>query len=113
MATATSRVQVINSSQEFDVALAQAGDSLVVVDFHALWCGPCQMIGPKLVEFSASYTNVTFLKVDVDEVIDVAERYGISCMPTFMFFKNMEKVDEFSGANVESLEKYIKNLAAQ
>lgn len=43
-------------------------DKLVVVDFHATWCGPCKLIAPKLVQFAAEYTDVIFSKVDVDDV---------------------------------------------
>jgi thioredoxin-like negative regulator of GroEL len=45
--------------------------------------------------------------VDVDECEELAVRYNISSMPTFVFIKNKEQVDSFSGANAEKLEKYI------
>lgn len=49
---------------DFDAKLESAGDLLVVVDFHATWCGPCKMIAPKLEEFSAKYTDkVVIVKV--------------------------------------------------
>uniref|UniRef100_A0A8C5B2S8 Thioredoxin domain-containing protein n=1 Tax=Gadus morhua TaxID=8049 RepID=A0A8C5B2S8_GADMO len=75
--------------EEFQAALAEAGDNLVVVDFTASWCGPCKVIGPK---FVVKNRNVVFLKVDVDEAADVAAHYEVNCMPTFLFFKNGEKV---------------------
>jgi thioredoxin 1 len=43
-------------------------NALVVVDFHATWCGPCKLIAPKLAKFAGENTNVVFAKVDVDEV---------------------------------------------
>jgi len=52
------------------------------------------MISPKLEEMAVQYTDVIFLKVDVDECDEVAAEYTISCMPTFMFFKKTEKVSE-------------------
>jgi thioredoxin 1 len=63
-----------------------------VVDFYATWCGPCKQIAPKLEEMAQLFTDVIFLKVDVDENEEVASEYAISCMPTFMFFKNGGKV---------------------
>jgi thioredoxin 1 len=43
-------------------------DKLVIVDFHAVWCGPCRLIAPKLAKFTEQYSNAVFAKVDVDEV---------------------------------------------
>ncbi|CAB1351528.1 unnamed protein product [Coregonus sp. 'balchen'] len=54
--------------------------------------------------------NVVFLKVDVDEAADVAKHCDIKCMPTFHFYKNGEKVDEFSGANQATLEEKVNAL---
>nr|2YPM_A Chain A, LAFCA THIOREDOXIN [synthetic construct] len=104
-------IQVTNKD-EFESILSEA-DKLVVVDFTATWCGPCKMIAPKFEELSEEYPdNVVFLKVDVDEVEDVAAEYGISAMPTFQFFKNGKKVDELTGANQEKLKAMIKKHAA-
>lgn len=50
------------------------------------------MISPKFEEMAQQFTDVIFLKVDVDENEEVASDYGISCMPTFIFVKNGEKV---------------------
>ncbi|PWS21411.1 thioredoxin, partial [Enterococcus faecium] len=79
--------------------LADAGDKLVVVDFTAVWCGPCQSIAPFFKSLSEQHTNVVFLKVDVDDAEDVAKSCKINCMPTFHFYKNGQKVDDFSGSN--------------
>uniref|UniRef100_A0AAZ3QMY9 Thioredoxin domain-containing protein n=1 Tax=Oncorhynchus tshawytscha TaxID=74940 RepID=A0AAZ3QMY9_ONCTS len=55
-------------------------------------------------------SNVVFLKVDVDDAADVAQHCDIKCMPTFHFYKNGGKVDDFSGANQATLEEKIKAL---
>jgi len=65
------------------------------------------MISPKLEEMAAQFTDVIFLKVDVDDNEEVASEYNISCMPTFIFIKNKEKVNEFSGANADKLKELI------
>ena len=65
-------VKVCATKQEFDDELDAAGDKLVAVDFTASWCGPCQRIGSKFVEFATQYTDVVFLKVDVDENAETA-----------------------------------------
>ncbi|KAJ1500762.1 Thioredoxin-2 [Coelomomyces lativittatus] len=85
--------------------------SLVVVDFYAVWCGPCKMIAPKLEELSTKYTNVTFLKVDVDELQELATEYSITAMPTFILFKNESQLEVIVGSNVAKLEEAIKKHA--
>lgn len=71
----------------------------MVVDFYATWCGPCKVIAPKVVEFSKEYPEVDFIKVDVDDLSDVAAEYNIRAMPTFLLFKDGKQVDNVVGAN--------------
>ncbi|KAK7079257.1 hypothetical protein SK128_013659 [Halocaridina rubra] len=101
-------VHEVKDKADFDNQLAEAGNKLVIVDFHATWCGPCKVIGPKLEVMSQEMTDVVFLKVDVDEVEEVATAYQVSCMPTFVFIKNKEKVDAFSGANEAKVREYLQ-----
>ncbi|XP_041634830.1 thioredoxin-like [Cheilinus undulatus] len=101
-------VKKVNTKEEFDSVLREAGDKVVVVDFTAAWCGPCRKIAPKFEEASEKYTDMIFIKVDVDECSDVATKYEIRCMPTFMFFRNGMKIDEFSGANQDTLKEKLE-----
>ncbi|KAM9329387.1 thioredoxin-like [Gastrophryne carolinensis] len=103
-------VREISNLDEFTKALAEAGSSLVVIDFTATWCGPCKMIKPAFEELSVKNPDVVFLKVDVDEAADVSAHCGIKCMPTFQFYKNGKLVHEFSGANKATLEEKVKEL---
>merc|ERR1712059_125209 len=80
---------------------------LVVVDFHATWCGPCLMIAPFLEEMSQSMEDVVFLKVDVDECEDIAAKYSVNAMPTFIFIKSGEKVADLTGANKDKLKQLV------
>lgn len=100
-------VKMINTKAEWDQLMAdsKANNKIVAVDFTASWCGPCKMIGPKFEEMSKTYTNIQFVKVDVDENDEVASAEGISAMPTFKFYKGGEKVDEMVGASEENLKK--------
>jgi len=104
-------VQSVADANQFKQKLAEAGDKLVVVDFYAQWCGPCKMIAPKIEALAGTMNNVVFLKVDVDEAEDVAMDNKISCMPTFIFFKNSTKVDELSGANYEKFVELVNKHA--
>ena len=76
-------VQMVETKAEFDAIVA--GDKLVVVDFTATWCGPCQMIGPKFAAMADEFPDVQFVKVDVDENDETAAACGIEAMPTFHY----------------------------
>ncbi|PIN15210.1 Thioredoxin [Handroanthus impetiginosus] len=81
---------------------------LIVIDFTASWCGPCQHIQPTINEFAEKYTDVEFIKIDVDELEDVAQEFGVQAMPTFILIKKGEKVDKVVGAKKEELQKKIE-----
>lgn len=101
-------VIVITDDSMFPVELANAESKLVVVDFTASWCGPCQRIAPVFNEFSRKYRGAVFLKVDVDQCQQTAGSYGIRAMPTFVFLRNKVKIDSMSGADPNALEEKIK-----
>ncbi|KAK3921337.1 Thioredoxin-2 [Frankliniella fusca] len=103
-------VHHVKNQSDLETKLNEAGGSLVVIDFFATWCGPCKIIAPKLEEMSVEHPDVVFLKVDVDECEDIATEYNISAMPTFVFIKNKEKVDSFSGASVDLLKEKVTQL---
>lgn len=81
---------------------------LTVTDFHAQWCGPCKAIAPVIEKFSENYTNVQFLKVDVDEAGDIAQEYGITAMPTFVLYKDGEPLGKIVGAAPDNVKKAIE-----
>ncbi|KAL7314400.1 thioredoxin trx1 [Mucor circinelloides] len=87
-------------------------DKLVIVDFHATWCGPCKMIAPKLQKLANTFTDAVFAKVDVDEVADVAAEYQVRAMPTIMYFRNGQKIGEVVGANMANIEAKVKEFSA-
>ncbi|SNX87059.1 related to TRX2 - thioredoxin II [Melanopsichium pennsylvanicum] len=101
-------VKEISSSAEFDAELNSAGSKLVVVDFHAVWCGPCKAIAPVYQRLATQNPNTVFLKVDVDRVQEVAQRYRVRAMPTFLFLKNKSVVDTLQGADPNRLTALVK-----
>ncbi|KRT85249.1 Thioredoxin [Oryctes borbonicus] len=100
----------IKDRDDFVSKLNDAGDSLVVINFFATWCGPCKMIGPKVEDLAKEFNNILLLKVDVDECEDIAVEYNITSMPTFVFVKNQSVVLQFSGANYDKLRQTIVDL---
>ncbi len=72
---------------------------LVLVDFWAVWCGPCRMIAPTVEEIAKEYAGkLKVCKLNTDENPDIASRYKIMGIPTLMFFKDGQKVDQIVGA---------------
>ena len=100
----------VATKAEFDAILAESGDKLVVVDFTATWCGPCQMIAPTYAKMAEEYTGCVFIKVDVDENEETAQACGIQSMPTFQFFKLGHKVHEFSGASEDKIREALSKF---
>ena len=83
--------------QNFEQEVLRA-DLPVLVDFWASWCGPCQMLAPVIAEIAEEYAGkVKVGKLNVDEQPILANRYGITSIPTVMLFKNGEVVSTSLG----------------
>jgi len=68
---------------------AETAEGVVVVDFHTQWCGPCKMMSPIVDELADDLAgDVKVLGLDVDQAGEVAARYGVSSVPTFIIFRN-------------------------
>ncbi|KAG8191028.1 hypothetical protein JTE90_029471 [Oedothorax gibbosus] len=102
-------VHAVTDENDFNAQLEAAGDKLVVVDFHATWCGPCKMMAPFFTELSEEFTDVVFLKLDVDEVEEIAGQYEVSGIPKFVLIKDKKQVAEMMGTDKDKL----KNLVAE
>ncbi len=84
--------------KSWDQEVLQAQE-LVLVDFWAVWCGPCQMIAPIIEELAVEYSGkVKVCKVNTDESPEMASRYQIMGIPTLIFFKEGKPIDKIVGA---------------
>ena len=86
------------TDDSFEAEVLQS-DKLVLVDFWATWCGPCKMIAPILEEIAAEMGDkVKITKMDVDVNKVVAGKFNIMSIPSLLFFKDGEMVDQVIGA---------------
>ena len=81
----------------------------VVIDFFAQWCGPCKMFGPIFESVAEDYEDkVKFVKVDIDESPEIAEKYFVMSIPTLKFIDNAEVKGSFVGAmSPDELEEWV------
>ncbi|CAI2378756.1 unnamed protein product [Moneuplotes crassus] len=107
----------LDTIEEFNEFINGNPGKIVVIDFHAEWCGPCKIIGPYIECFpnAPKYKDkAVFAKVDVDENDDAAAEYQVSAMPTFMLFYNGKKINFLQGADILRLvaliDYYVKML---
>lgn len=84
-------------TEGFDAAVEAA--PLSMVDFWAVWCGPCQMLGPVMEDLAGRYEGKALVaKVNVDEEPELARRFGVMNIPTVVFLKNGREFDRKVGA---------------
>ena len=75
-----------------------ANNDLLLVDFWAEWCGPCKSMHPIFTRMAKKYKRVRFARVNVDNAQDIARKYGVQSIPTFIMFKNGEIANTMVGA---------------
>lgn len=136
--TDSSSVHVIQTTESYNELLKS--HKYVAVDFHASWCGPvstppshphsfapvcpdahllstqCKAMSPLFEKFAAEHAaqgSVAFAKVDVDEVPDVAARYRVTSIPTFMFIKDGREYEEVKSANPPKLKTAVDEMIAE
>lgn len=104
---------MIFTAQNFEAEVLQS-ELPVLVDFFAQWCGPCKMMGPLVEKMAEKYEGKMKIgKLDVDDDMDIAQKYRVASIPTFIFFKNGEAVETFvGGMSANELEAKIQQFLA-
>lgn len=103
------------SYEEFTDLILNTDKKHVIVDCYADWCGPCKFFAPTFVKMSADYPDVLFVKVNVDDVEEVADNYSVQALPTFLRFdagdlESGKTYEKIMGANKQKVEDGLKAL---
>ncbi|MDB4657431.1 thioredoxin [Verrucomicrobiales bacterium] len=98
------------NSTDFDQTVAK-GTGVVLVDFHAEWCGPCKTMNPIIEKVAESQAGKAVVaKVDIDQAKDIAQRYSITSIPTLIVFRDGEAIQAARGVQTPAA---IEQLIAQ
>jgi thioredoxin 1 len=91
---------VLTVTDETFGAEIEGAEGLALVDFWAVWCGPCRFVQPIIEELAEEYrdSGVKVAKMDVDQNLSVPARFGVRSIPTVLFFKDGQVVDTIVGA---------------
>ncbi|GMF33150.1 unnamed protein product [Phytophthora fragariaefolia] len=98
----------VQGDADWNAQMQRAGGKLVVADFSAVWCGPCQHIKPVYHQLSGQYADVVFLEVDEAQNRSLISALGVRGFPTFHFYVGQSKVDELVGADPNQLRAKIE-----
>ena len=95
-------------TDKFNEAINEKG-KLVVIDFFATWCGPCKVLSPVVEQASEEFSDVAFYKVDIDEEMELAQKYQVMSVPTLLLLKEGEIVNKSVGSiPIERLRDLIR-----
>lgn len=85
------------TKDNFEAVVLQA-EKPVLIDFYAIWCGPCRMVSPLVDEIAEEYQNYQICKVDVDESPELAQKFGVMSIPTLVVLKQGKVITQNVGA---------------
>ncbi|XP_064818946.1 glutaredoxin 3-like isoform X2 [Oncorhynchus masou masou] len=99
------------SSQQFEDLLSKAGKFLTVVHFQAAWAPQCSQMNDVMGELAKENKHTMFIKLEAEAVPEVSEKYEITSVPTFLFFKGGQKIDRLDGAHAPELTNKVQRLS--
>ncbi|KAK8058614.1 hypothetical protein PG994_009062 [Apiospora phragmitis] len=102
---AADKITTIASASEFDALLG--ANTHAVIDFHATWCGPCKAMAPVFAQHAAQHA------VDIDAVPDVAARYRVTTIPTFLFVRDGDAYEDVRTASPPKLKAAVEDVVRE
>lgn len=103
-------VKFVESRAELEQIIA--ANAKIVIDFTAAWCGPCKAIAPEFERLAKANPHTLFLKVDVDAASEIAAKFKISAMPTFIGVKGGGEIARIQGADRAALAELVQLVGA-
>ncbi len=102
----------INSEEEFNKLLKDYPEKIIIIDFWAVWCGPCMFFAPIFKKLQSEFQNdFVFVKVNVDENPSIARRFQITGIPTTLFIEKEEVAEKVVGAmNYEGMKTVLEKI---
>ncbi|XP_071714114.1 thioredoxin-like protein CXXS1 [Rutidosis leptorrhynchoides] len=102
----------INSAESWDSYLHQSlsNGTPIVAHFTASWCIPSVAMNSVFEELASVFQDITFLTVDVDDLKEIASKYEVKAMPTFLLIKGGVIIDKLVGANPDEIKKRVETL---
>lgn len=105
-----SDIRLINS-QEYKEIIDTTNDKIVIMEFFATWCNPCNMLSPVMEEFSKKTNKVEVYKIDVDDNSKLADDLNIHSVPTLLFYKKGQIQKQVMGFQpLTSIEKIVESI---
>ncbi|KAD4983165.1 hypothetical protein E3N88_19836 [Mikania micrantha] len=104
----------IQSLEDWNTRLqnSKTSNKLMVIDFWAEWCEPCKAIDPTIQELADRFSDVDFIKIDVDKLPNVAKTYEVKAMPTFVLLKKGKERDRIVGVKKDELQRMIEKYGS-
>lgn len=97
--------------EDYQQAVTDCGNSLMVIDFYADWCGPCKRLSPELQKLAEKFPQVKFFKVNVEEQEKLTQEYNISGMPTIVFLRSGSLLETVVGAKLDLIKATLEKFS--
>lgn len=105
---------LIKNHYEFGNLIMQDDKNIILIDFYADWCKPCNLLTPTLNNYEKDYNNISFIKIDIEntECSEIVDLYNITVLPTIIILKNKVEQTDFriEGFNENLLKNNLKKL---
>jgi len=107
-------VYEIQNISQWNEIIKTASNTIIIIDFYAVWCGPCKAVKPKYEMLAETYkdlrdlNNIVFLSVDIEKVPQLSDKFEITSMPTFLVIHKDKVIKRISGGNIGEIDFAIK-----